>query len=244
VNPGDIAMVENFYSPNRDPYAPYYVIKQVDVLCELQKRTGPIINGKDSNYGSGEYEGQVINIPPSVNVMALGKIPDVSRLILHQWQRPGNLLYSLGKRSNSLAGSTLASALGISGGIPETLSMDQVADHVRKVHWFASARFYVSAVPVNRGGLILRLFEGAEASGFGVATDLCTALFPESFGTILVEVEPSKTSEIEDIFGEEALLIGIITEEKGIMVCGHRLNWERLFENWNTRFEKEVYGNV
>ncbi len=245
VNPGDIAMVENFYSPNRGPFAPYYVIKQVEVLCKIQKRTGaPIINGKDSNYGSGEYEGQVINIPPSVNVMALGKIPDVSLLILHRWQQPGNLLYCLGRRSNSLAGSTLAAALGISGGKVETMAMDEVKPYVQRVYGLASNGAYHSAVPVNRGGLILRLFEGVEASGFGVETDLCAELFPESFGAVLVEVESGKAHEIEAAFGEDTLLVGRITEDKGITVRGHRLNWGRLFESWNTRFMKEVYGDA
>ena len=242
VNPGDICLVENFYTPNLDPFAPYYVIKQVEVLCQIQKLTGPIINGKDSNYGSAEYEGQVINIPPSINFMALGKIPDFSRLILHQWHCPGNLLYSLGKRANSLAGSTLASALEIAGGIVDTIPMDEIRRYVQNLYTAASNGFYLSAVPVNRGGLTLRLFEGVEASGLGVETDLCAELFPESFGTVLVEVEPEKAVQLESIFSEDALRVGRIVDGKGITVDGQHLCWERLFDGWNTRFAKEVYN--
>jgi phosphoribosylformylglycinamidine synthase len=244
VNPDDIAMVENFYSPNRDPYAPYYVIKQVEVLCELQKQTGPIINGKDSNYGSGEYEGQVINIPPSVNFMALGKIPDVSRLILHQWHRPGNLLYSLGRRAYSLAGSTLASSLEIIAGKVDTIPMNEIKSYVQSIYQAAFNGIYLSAVPVNRGGLILRLFEGVEASGFGVETDLCAELFPESFGTVLVEVKPENSIKLENLFGGDALCVGRIIKDKGIIINNQRLNWKRLFDGWNTRFAKEVYNNA
>ncbi|MDD5031828.1 MAG: AIR synthase-related protein [Patescibacteria group bacterium] len=242
VNPGDICLVENFYSPNRDPYAPWYVIKQVEILCQIQKSTGPIINGKDSNYGSAEYEGQVINIPPSVNLMALGKFPDYHQLILHQWHYPDNLLYSLGKRAISLAGSTLASALEIAGGKVDTIPMDEVKHYVQKLHAAASNGFYHSAVPVNRGGLILRLFEGVEASGLGVETDLCAELFPESFGTVLVEVKPEHAVQLENIFGEDALCVGRIVDGKGIAINGQRLCWERLFQGWNTRFAKEVYN--
>lgn len=244
VNPLDVGLVDNFYTPHLDPHAPWYVVQQVNAICEFSKTTGaPFINGKDSNYASGEYEGQVINIPPSINIMAVGKIQDAKSLILHQWQRPGNLLYSLGKRSSSLAGSTLASALGISGGKVDTIPMNEIKSHVWGIYKLASLRAYVSAVPVNRGGLILRLFEGVEASGFGVETTLCAELFPENFGTVLVEVEPSKVDVIERLFGKDALMVGRITDEKGITVRGQRLNWGRLFESWNTRFEKEVYGN-
>ncbi|MDP3043206.1 MAG: AIR synthase-related protein [bacterium] len=241
VNPVDIGLVDNFYSPSRDPYAPYYVIGQVNILCESQKRTGPIVNGKDSNHGSGEYESHVIHIPPSVNIMAVGKIPDVSKLILHQWRRPGNLLYSLGRRSTSLAGSILASALEIKGGKVETIPMNDVPAHVQNCYNLASARIYVSTVPVNRGGLIMRLFEGAVASGFGIETNLCAELFPESFGTILVEIEPENVPRIKDTFGEDALFVGTIIKEKVIIARGQHLNWNRLFTSWNTRFEREVY---
>lgn len=242
IDPNDICLVENFYSPNRDPYAPWYVIRQVEILCQLQKFTGPIINGKDSNYGSGEYEGRVINIPPSVNLMALGKFPDYSQLILHQWHCPGNLLYSLGKRANSLAGSTLVSALEITGGKVDTIPLGEIERYVQKLYAAASNNLYLSAVPVNRGGLILRLFEGVEASGLGVETDLCAELFPESFGTVLVEVEPENALRLENIFGDDAFYVGRIVEGKGIAVNGQRLYWERLYDGWNTRFAKEVYN--
>jgi hypothetical protein len=66
-------------------------------------------------------------------------------------------------------------------------------------------------------------------------------LFPESFGTVLVEVEPYMAEEIFEVAFEDALLVGHITPEKGITVSGKRLNLSRLFESWNTRFEEEVY---
>lgn len=243
VRPSDIVMVENFYSPNRDPYAPYYVIEQVNTICDIQKLTAPIINGKDSNYGSAEYDGQIINIPPSVHFMALGKIPDYSQLTLHTWEEPNNLLYSLGRRSNTLAGSTLASTLGISGCRVETMPIEEVRNYTENIHSLVCSGIFLSAVPVNRGGLILRLFEGVEASGLGVESDLCAELFPESFGTVLVEVEQKNAPMLEKIFGQDALCVGRIVRDKGISIRGRRLSWSRLFEGWNTKFEREVYGN-
>ena len=123
------------------------------------------------------------------------------------------------------------------------MPVEEVKSFVEKLHNLSSRGVFRSAVPVNRGGLILRLFEGVEASGFGVETHLCPELFPESFGTLLVEVEPEKTHLIEQIFGDDALFVGTITNGKNLSISGQRLNWQRLFEAWNTRFEKEVYGN-
>lgn len=240
----DVGFVDNFYTPNLNPYAPWYVSKQVEILCEISRCTrAPFINGKDSNYGSGEYEGQIINIPPSVNIMAVGKMRHVNQLILHQWKRPGNLLYSLGKRSVSLAGSTLASTLEIKGGRVDSIPMHEVVSHTQRIKYSLEDERIISATPINRGGLIMRLFEGVEASGFGVETDLCAELFPESFGNLLVEVSPRKRSLIESTYCSDALLVGEITPHKGITVRGKQLNWDKLFTVWNTKFEKEVYGN-
>ena len=246
VNPKDIGMVDNFYSPSKDPHAPWHVIRQVDILCELEKRTAPIYNGKDSNHGYATYDGQFIAIPPSINITAVGKIPDVSMLTLHQWTKPGNLLYSLGKRNNSLAGSTLVSALGISGGRVKTMPMDDVKSYAERIYGLAKQEKFASVVPVNRGGLILRLFEGVEASGLGVHAyhHPLTELFFESFGNILVEIEPDDSQILEDLFNDdEKLLVGVIVREPRIEIEGVHLNWGRLFESWNTRFEKEVYPN-
>ncbi|OGI26696.1 MAG: hypothetical protein A2359_03400 [Candidatus Moranbacteria bacterium RIFOXYB1_FULL_43_19] len=244
VHPLDIGLVDNFYTPHLDPYAPWYVVKQVDAICEFSKATGaPFINGKDSNYGAGEFEGQTICIPPSVNIMAVGKIENVKNMTLHQWEWPGNLLFSLGRRSISLAGSTLASALGISGGRVSVMPTEEIKQFVEKLHKLSSRGIFQSAVPVNRGGLFLRLFEGVEASSFGVETNLCQELFPESYGTVLVEVDPGDAFILEQMFRGDAMFVGRIVNGKSFSVRGRPLNWERLFDAWNTRFEKEVYGN-
>jgi hypothetical protein len=99
-----------------------------------------------------------------------------------------------------------------------------------------------SAVPINRGGIILRLFEGVEASGFGFEAELCPELFPETFGTALVEIEPKDSDSLEiDYSFLKPRLVGRITREKGLTVQGHKLPWNKLFNQWNTRFGKEVY---
>jgi phosphoribosylformylglycinamidine (FGAM) synthase-like enzyme len=99
----------------------------------------------------------------------------------------------------------------------------------------------VSAVPINRGGIILRLFEGVEASGYGLEAELCEELFPESFGTALIEVGQKDAGRIERLYPQlEPMLVGRIVPERGLSIQGKELNLDRLYRGWDTTFERMV----
>jgi len=244
VKPKDICLADNFYTPNKDRYAYWYLDRQVRCLADLAKESGtPPITGKDSSSGSAVFGRQVINVPASVCITAMGKIRDVCCLKLHQWQTAGNLIYSIGQQSTSLSGSILSSALGITGVRLEEIPELRTREYLEGVGRLGRSGLVISAVPINRGGIILRLFEGVEASGLGFQTGLCSELFPETFGTVLVEVAPENGVRLEKRYSRlKPRLVGIITGRKGLTVPGQELPWDKLFKLWNTRFAKEVYS--
>lgn len=246
VKPPDIALADNFYMDGSDPESCWYLREQVKALTNLTFTTGtPLIVGKDSSAGKGTFGGRTVRVPPSVAITGMGKTPDVQKLILHQWQQPGNLLYAIGHRAERLDGSILCSSLGITGhqldGFPS-----RFAKHVLdRMYRLSQTGIICSAVPVNRGGIFLRLFEGIEASGFGVNTMLCSQLFPESMGSVLVEIPPETEKDFMSLaIGIGAMKVGTIMPKKTFVIQDCRLNLTLLRAAWNRRFKEALWGHI
>ncbi|MEA1925788.1 MAG: AIR synthase-related protein [Patescibacteria group bacterium] len=238
----DICLADNFYTPDKDPYALWYLCEQVKLLAQTSIELGiPFGTGKDSSHGSGEYNGVIVNIPPGVCVTAMGKIIDVHKITPHTWKAPGNLLYFIGYQAQTLKGSILASELDlIEKDQIDTMPIDEVSLFYRGVEAFAQNGDFVSAVPVNRGGLVQKLFEGIQASGFGVKTNLLAELFPESFGAALVEVSPKIADMVEHYFKSQVALVGEITADPEMEIQGTKLDMNKLFNAWNSGFSGKV----
>lgn len=239
----DICLADNFYTPNKDPYGYYWLTEQVKAISEYSVKFGtPFITGKDSSSGSATYgkrKKTTVNVIPCAVITAMGRHPNLRQLVPHQWQQPGNLLFSVGHQFRNLDGSILASSLGTNGNQLETLGPEEALRQFKLIEKLVQTGMVKSAVPINRGGLIMRLFEGVEASGFGVKTDLCKELFPESMGAGLIEVAPQDVDRLrsECIIARE---VGEITGRKGIAVQGQSLPWQLLRHDWQTTFRKEV----
>lgn len=238
----DICLADNFYTPDKDPHALWYLCEQVKLLAKISIELGmPFITGKDSSHGSGEYNGVVVNVPSGVCVSAMGKIIDVHKITPHAWKKPGNLLYSIGYQAKTLKGSILASELDlIEKDQIDTMPIDKVAHFYRGLEAFAQDGDFVSAVPVNRGGLVQKIFEGIQASGFGVKTNLLAELFLESFGSALVEVSPAIAYSLENHFNGQARLVGEIIADPEMVIQGTRLDMDKLFNAWDSGFSRKV----
>lgn len=238
----DVCLSDNFYTPNMDKYAFWYLIEQVKTIADLSivLRT-PFIVGKDSSSGSSKYKQWLVNVVVSVVITAMGRHHDLSKLVPHEWQQPGNLLFAVGKQFERLDGSILASALNITGHQLESLDKEAAGRQLRNMEKLAQSGLLKSATPINRGGIIQRLFEGVEGSGFGVKTDLCKELFPESMGSALVEVSPKDAITLCRKFRELAPLeVGQISGKKGILIGEQPLPWKVMRQGWNTTFRREI----
>lgn len=242
----DICLADNFYTPNLDPCAYWHLSRQVEAIAGLSIELGtPFITGKDSSSGSSTTGG-LVNVLPSVCITAMGKQVNAHRLNLHRWSSPGNWVFLISPRIvENLGGSVLSSALGITGTMLEGPSISRARTYVDKLQRLAQSNLVKSAVPVSRGGIILRLFEGIEASGFGFETNLCPELFPEHMGSVLVEVAASDVSKLQSYAnGTEILAVGKIIPEDLLVVQGLSLQLQRMREGWRTKFQREVYNET
>lgn len=234
----DICLADNFYTPSEDPYAYYWLDLQVKEIATFSEETEtPFISGKDSSSGTGYG----VNVIPSVVITAMGKIYDYRKLILHQWRFPGSTLLAVGPQFKTLSGSILSSSLGLTGTTLESMPREGVREYLDRLHRLVTSGKVLSAVPINRGGILLRLFEGVVASGFGVTTPLCQELFPESYGAVLLEVPTPAVAYIMREYADlNPRLAGEITVPKALTIYGRRIDMNRLSIGWDTTFEKEV----
>ena len=245
VHPKDIALADNFYTDGEDPQARWYLKEQVKAITELSVKTGtPFMVGKDSSSGRGTFGGVTACVLPSVCITGLGKVKDVRKLLLHKWQSPGNFLVLVGPQTDRLDGSILSSALGITGNNLGRSPFYLAGHYLNFLYAMSQGGMIVSAVPVNRGGIFLRMFEGVEASGLGVNL-FSPWIFFEHFGAVLVEVKREFLKSFYKKFSLEGMdvdIVGELRDRKGISVKGQRLNFGLLRSAWNSTFKKALYG--
>lgn len=242
VKLSDIVLADNFYTDGQDPVSLWYLQQQVNALADLSVMTGtPFGTGKDSSSGRGKFGGVTVKVPPGVAITALGKALDARRLVGHQWQGVGNKLVALGPRVNRLDGSILSSAFDITGVRMDRFPVDSARSYLEQIGNLARQGIFDSAVPIDRGGMFLRLFEGMEASGFGFSAEVCAELFPESFGAVLVEVSPRRADWLLRKPELHPLVVGTILPEQVLSVRGTDVNFNSLRQVWGSTFERMVY---
>jgi phosphoribosylformylglycinamidine synthase subunit PurSL len=191
----------------------------VQAIADLSVEIGvPFISGKDSSAGSFEAAGRAIDVPATLAVAVLGRVPDVKGIVTKEFKRPGNKLVLAGRSdADALGGSVYADAHGQRGD-----SLFDAGDKVSVRSVWATLlalgrqRRYVSGSAIAEGGLLLRLFEACLGSGLGASVDLNASyqfalgdgqkavrgeglLFGEFVGSALIEVAPE---DLEEMLGD------------------------------------------
>ena len=225
----EMVLCDNFYTPRLRPDVACDLKAMVSAIAELSVQIGvPFISGKDSSSGTFESAGRRIDVPPTLAVAAMGRVPDVKRVVTKEFKRPGNRLAIIGRwDGDALGGSVYADLRGqrgdrlFNGG--GAIAARDLWDALLVSH---RAKFYVSGSAIAEGGVLRRLFEGSLGSGLGVKVDLSTSkgrqqgsaesqgsaelLFGEFIGSALIEVEANAgLSEFEVPYRE----IGKVTAQ-------------------------------
>ena len=173
----------------------------------------PFISGKDSLNNEFEYEGNIIAIPHTLLVSAIGIMPDVSNAISMDFKQAGNLVYIVGETRNELGGSAyLANHKLVGNSVPRVeprrakVLMDSLG--------VATGKGLVRAChDCSEGGIGVAAAEMAFAGGLGATVRLGDVpldapvdrddfiLFSESNSRFLVEVSPENRDEFEKTMG-------------------------------------------
>ena len=186
----------------------------------------PFISGKDSLYN--EFDGQPI--PGTLLISAIGIVPDMHATCTSHLKGPGNIIYLLGESRAELGGSLLHHLLGAKGGAPPSMPEGPL-EALRSLHAAIRAGLVYSCHDLSEGGLALALAEMCIGGRLGATVDIqsvrtpkrafcaTTALFGESNGRFLLEVEPAEVDALEQRFaGLPLTRLGSVSETPDLVM--------------------------
>ncbi len=214
----------------------------------------PFISGKDSLNNEFRYvddagNRQVIAIPPSLLISALGQVEDVSRCVTMDLKQAGNSLYLVGETKDELGGSHYALVNDLEEGAVPTVDATRGKITFAAMHRAISAGLIAACHDLSEGGLAAAAAEMAFAGGLGVDIQLNEAsdlpiealLFSESNSRFLCEVRPENASRFEAALVEVPLArVGNVRacNQFNVQADGGeviRTSLERLKESWQRR---------
>lgn len=252
-NPEKIAILDNFCWGNVSDEKELGKLVRCVKGCKdyALKYKVPFISGKDSlnNYFKGR-EGKIISIPGTLLISGVGVIDDVRKICSPDFKREGNLIFILGKTFNELGSSQFYRINKIKGGIVPKPRPEKTLNLMKKIHTGIKNGLIKSCHDCSDGGLITAICEmmiggnlGCEVNFIDVLSDekeIEVALFSESCGRFVVEIEKEKVKEFEKLFyDEEFSQIGKIKEEREIIgFWGNKKIFEislaLIYKNWKS----------
>ena len=252
ANYREMVLVDNFYTPRVRPAVAWDLEQMVETIAAFSVATGvPFISGKDSSSGTFESAGQTIDVPATLAVATLGRVPDVKRMVTKDFKQAGNKLVLAGRVDpESLGGSVYADSLGQRGdALFDPGDVSSVCSLWDRVFSLGSSGAYVSGSAIAEGGTLLRLFEGAWGSGLGARIDVPATirgrpdfLFGEFIGSVLIEVPVAIDLE-KVMHGVPYCVLGeVIAEPRLILAEQGKLLWQEttstLAQTWSKTFNE------
>jgi phosphoribosylformylglycinamidine synthase len=238
VDLADICVCDNFYTPHLSEGADGWLIAMVDELAGLVRRFGtPVISGKDSSAGSTRTGEGLVHVPPAVFLSALGKVPDVGRLLREEWTEPGNVIVRIGPTSPSPAGTVAGRALGLGGAVDDV----RLDEFPRYLDALARSRdLFRSATTIGAGGVAARLVTGSLASGLGADLKVTGSadLFAEHRCAGLVEVRPQDVPALPEAL--RPVVVARLSPAPGLRLGGAELITETVRQRWAGAFVGRV----
>ena len=194
----------------------------------------PYISGKDSlNNTYASKSGEKIDIPHTLLISALGRVPDIRKCVTMDLKEPGNALYLVGATNDELGGSHYSLIAGLSGGTVPKVNLDRAPNVFAAVHAAITVGLVRACHDLSEGGLAVAIAEMAFAGGIGVdVTGLSgnlsdeAKLFSESQTRFLVEVKPENAAKFEACFARLPIAkIGVTVGEPRLRIAGSGGDW-------------------
>jgi len=252
----DIVLCDNFYTPKVNEKIARALTSMVDVCCKVSEDLGtPFISGKDSSSGTFiDENGNRMDIPPTLAVLALGKIKDVNKIVTKPWKKPGNKLILAGALSSNLGGSLYLDVTGNQGGPLPDPQISFLMGFYDKLREYILRNEIFSASAISQGGAVRRIFEMALGSGFGAEISLEqinkkldsrikeAALFAEMTGAVLIETDAEKAESIAEDLG--GAVIGAIINKPVISIdttaTSLSVELDTLIKEWEKPFREII----
>ena len=235
ADPTRIAVLDNFTWGNCNrPSTLGAIVRACEGCRDAALLYGtPFISGKDSlNNEFRTDEGELISVPPTLLISAIGVIQDVRKTCTSDLKTPGNPVYVVGATHDELGGSHWYRL------------RDRVGRNVPRVPaaapaWLAAVALAIrkgqvrAAHDPSEGGLAVAAAEMAFASDHGLALDLrrvkgttkdaARLLFSESTTRFLLEVDKAQAKAFEAAMGKAGVpcgKAGRVTKEPILHITG------------------------
>ncbi len=235
ADPSRVAVLDNFTWGNCNrPSTLGSIVRACEGCHDAAMLFGtPFISGKDSlNNEFRTEEGELISVPPTLLISAIGVIGDVRKTCTSDLKAVGNPVYVIGDTHDELGGSHWYRLKGRVG-----RNVPQVPAHAPKVmkavHQAIKKGWVRAAHDPSEGGLAVAAAEMAFASDFGLKLDLRKVkgstkdaqrlLFSESTTRFLLEVDKSKAKAFEAAMKKAAVACGKagrVTKEPRLEIVG------------------------
>ncbi len=240
ADPAKIAVLDNFCWGNTDRPETLGSLVRAALGCKdaaLNYGT-PFISGKDSLHNEFTYEKdgatQVVSIPASLLISALGQVENVEHCVTMDLKSPGNRIALVGLTKDELGGSHFAMIHGLQGGNVPTVDFEAANRIFTAMHQAMKQRLVRSCHDLSEGGLAVAAAEMAFAGGLGMQLSLADVphdlsgddtldlrlLYSESNTRFLIEVPSAETATVEAIFANTPFAwIGEVTDGSSLVIA-------------------------
>jgi phosphoribosylformylglycinamidine (FGAM) synthase-like enzyme len=223
-DPSRMAILDNFCWPSVDDEI---TMGTLVTACEACRDAAlaygiPFISGKDSlhNQFTNQETGQVIRIPHTLLISAIGVIDDVRKCITMDLKNPRDgQLFLISAKSDELA--ALAS---VHRAMAQAISKGLVA----------------SCHDVSDGGALTAAAEMCIASGLGlILENRNVSWFEESSGQYVIEVRSEHIAQLEQNISHHAtiMFLGRVTPDARLQVDDEMLEISELTHAWRTTLD-------
>ena len=240
-DPGRTAILDNFCWGNvNDPAVLGALVRTAEACRDVAVAFGtPFISGKDSlNNTYAGADGGRLDIPHTLLISALARVPDVRRCVTMDLKEPGNDLYVVGFTRDELGGSHLYLVTGQGGGEPPRVDVALAPKVFAAVHAAITQGLIRACHDLSEGGLAVALAEMAFAGGIGADVTALASLpgaetasdevrlFSESTTRFLIEAEPGNAAALAACFaGLPFARIGGTVSDPRLRVAGADGEW-------------------
>ena len=238
ADPARTAILDNFCWGNvNDPKVLGALVRTAEACRDVAVAFGtPFISGKDSlnNTYAGKH-GERLDIPHTLLVSALGRVPDVRTCVTMDLKEPGNDLYLVGTTRDELGGSHYHLVTGTGGGAVPTVDLGQAPKVFAAVHKAIGGGLVRACHGLSEGGLAVAVAEMAFAGGVGTdVTGLSqlagltdeARLFSESPTRFVIEAKPDAAESLKGVFaGLPFVKIGTTLAEPRLRIAGAGGEW-------------------
>ena len=204
-----VALLDNFcWGSANTPEMLGALIRAAQACHDMSLAFGvPFISGKDSLNNEFEFEGNLISIPHTLLISALGVMDDVKKTVSMDLKSIGDAIYILGVTGNDLGGSEYFAHHNAIGNNVPRVDPQQSRKTMEALSSAIDKGLVKACHDCSEGGLGVAIAEMAFAGGLGATIYLKNVprtgplyrndfiLFSESNSRFLVEVAPEKEAQ-------------------------------------------------